>query len=504
MVPVCPLGGEMAEVRDKRRLAAILAADIVGYSRLMGVDESGTLAQIKSLRKELIDPKVAEYNGNVVKTTGDGLLIEFPSVLDAVQCAVDVQRSIAQRNTHVPEDKRVQFRMGINLGDVIVEEDDIYGDGINIASRLEGLADPGGICISRKVHDDVRDKVGLRFNDLGEQTLKNITRPVQAFSVDLASTSSEQTSGASLPFPDKPSIAVLPFDNMSGDPEQEYFSDGISEDIITELSRIGWLFVIARNSSFSFKGQSPDVREVSRALGVRYVLEGSVRKIGDRVRISAQLIDGTTANHLWAERYDRGLKDIFEVQDEITQMVVSAIEPELSRAEQERVARKPPENWDAWDHYQRSLWHVWHFTKADTFEAIRLSKRAIGLDPNFSSAYAAFAWANILALFHGYAETPTETLKDAREAAEQALRLNEQESFAYFTRGSASFVVRDLTPALADVRRSTELNPSFAFGHSVTGLILNFMGKPKEAIPHLEIAERLSPRDPTAWLMMQG
>src|SRR6266550_1838579 len=301
-----------------RRLAAILAADVAGYSRLMGEDEEGTLARLKAHRNELIDPGIAEHHGRIVKTTGDGLLVEFQSVVDAVRCAVEVQRAMADRNAGAPGEKRIEFRVGIHQGDIIVEDGDIFGDGVNLAARLEGLAEPGGICVSGRVRADAAGKVDVAFNDLGEQTLKNIARPLRVYRVRLGEVPATDASAAALTLPDKPSIAVLPFQNMSGDPEQEYFADGMVEEIITALSRIRWLFVIARNSSFTYKGQSPDVKQVGRELGVRYVLEGSVRKGGNRVRITAQLINSTSGAHIWADRFDGGLGDIFDLQDNIT------------------------------------------------------------------------------------------------------------------------------------------------------------------------------------------
>ncbi len=337
---------------EERRLTTILAADVVGYSRLMAADEGGTFAQLKTHRKELIGPKIAEYSGRVVKLMGDGTLMEFGSVVDAVHFAVDVQRAMAERNAEVPEDQRITYRIGINIGDIIVEGDDIYGDGVNVAARLEALAEPGGICISRTVFNHVRNKVALAFEDLGELQVKNIPDPVRVYRVDLSRTDTDSVGWSpdtgSLPLPDKPSIAVLPFENMSGDPEQEFFADGMAEEIITALSRYRWFFVIARNSSFTYKGHAVDVKQVAKELGVRYVLEGSVRKAGDRVRVTAQLIDASTGNHIWAERYDRELDDIFALQDEITQTIVTAIEPELGAVEQERARRKPPDNLDAW------------------------------------------------------------------------------------------------------------------------------------------------------------
>jgi adenylate cyclase len=341
----------------ERRLAAIMAVDVVGYSRLMGADEEGTLAALKAIRREWVDPRIVEHRGRIVKTTGDGLLVEFASVVAAVRCTVGVQREMAERNIGVPAETRIEFRVGINLGDIIIDGDDIFGDGVNIAARLETLAEPGGICVSRVVHDQVRDKLAFAFEDMGEQALKNITRPVRTYRVMAALGAASTRAGSGPSLPDKPSIAVLPFANMSGDPEQEYFADGMVEEIITALSRIRWLFVIARNSSFTYKGQAVDVKQVGRELGVRYVLEGSVRRGGNRVRVTAQLIDAFTSAHIWAERYDRDLTDIFAVQDEITASVAGIIEPALVAAEQERVLRKPPDRLDAWEVYQRGMWH---------------------------------------------------------------------------------------------------------------------------------------------------
>src|SRR5262249_46557659 len=325
--------------RVERRLAAIFAGDIAGYSRLMSADEEGTVRQLKGHRKELVDPKITEHRGRIVKTTGDGMLVEFVSVVDAVRCAVDIQRGMLERNSSTPPDKRIQFRIGINVGDIIIDADDIYGDGVNVAARLEAVADPGGIMVSRTVHDQVCDKLSFGFEDMGEQSVKNIARPIGVHRISLAEIAplaAGQSATAALKAEltsSRPSIAVLPFVNMSGDPEQEYFADGISEDIITGLSKLRWFFVIARNSSFAYKGKAVDVKRASRELGVRYILEGSVRRAGNRVRITAQLIDASTGNHVWADRYDGDLTDIFALQDEITRKVVTAIEPRLLEAE---------------------------------------------------------------------------------------------------------------------------------------------------------------------------
>ena len=350
----------MAEQRVQRRLAAILAADVVGYSRLMREDETGTLAQLKTLRKEVFDPRTAEHNGRIVKTMGDGVLVEFASAVDATECAVKIQRSLARRNEDVPEGHRIELRIGINLGDIVVDGEDIYGDGVNVAARLEGLCDTGEVYISAVVHDQVEGKIDAVFNDLGEHTVKNIDKPVRVYRVSdqadapLKSATLEDPDKP-LSLPDKPSVAVLPFENMSGDPEQEYFSDGITEDIITGLSRIRQFFVIARNTTFTYKAQSVDVQAIAKELGVRYVVEGSVRKVGERVRITAQLIDGERGSHIWAERYDRQLEDIFAVQDEITEKIVGVVGPEVMQAEIQRSTQGRSNNIHAWDEYLRGL-----------------------------------------------------------------------------------------------------------------------------------------------------
>jgi adenylate cyclase len=362
--------------RVERRLAAILAADVAGYSRLMGDDEEDTLARLKAHRRELIDPKIAEHHGRIVKTTGDGLLIEFPSIVEAVSCALVVQRAMAERDATMPEIKRIAFRVGVHLGDIIVEDGDIHGDGVNIAARLEGLAEPGGICISEDAFRQVRGKVEAEFIDTGEQSLKNITRPIRVYRV--VPERLAEARHPALPLPDKPSIAVLPFQNMSGDVEQEYFADGMVEEIITALSKIRWFFVIARNSTFTYKGHAVDVKQVGRELGVR--------KSGNRIRVTAQLVEATTGNHIWAERYDREIADIFALQDEITERVVAAIEPQLYAAEHFRSQRKPPESLDAWECVIRALSGIGQGSRAGTAEAEALCRRAIAIAPNYGQA----------------------------------------------------------------------------------------------------------------------
>jgi adenylate cyclase len=367
-----------------RRLVAILAADVAGYSRLMGADEEGTHERLQAHLRELVEPKIKDHRGRIVKNTGDGLLAEFPSVVDAVRCAVNVQRGMIDREPGVPEERRIRFRIGINLGDVIVEEHDIFGDGVNVAARLEALAAPGGICVSRVVRDQVRDKFDLPFDDLGEQQVKNIARPVRTYSIALGASSraAPPSSGAPLPLPDKPSLAVLPFQNLTGDAEQEYFVDGMVEEITTAIARLPWLFVIARNSAFTYKGKLVDVKQVARELGVRYVLEGSVRKAGSRVRITGQLIDTTTGAHIWADRFDGALDDIFELQDQVASSVAGAIEPKLRQSEIERAGRKPTANLTAYDLYLRALARSYRYTEEGFAEAVVLARQALVIDPS--------------------------------------------------------------------------------------------------------------------------
>src|SRR6266478_5568091 len=379
--------------RVERRLAAILAADVAGYSRLIEADEEGTLGRLKALRAELIDPKIAGHCGRIVKTTGDGLLVEFTSVVDALRCAAEVQTALAESNAPLPRDRRIELRIGINVGDIVVEDGDIFGDGVNIAARLEGLAEAGGICVSARVQEDAAGKLDLAFEDIGEQQLKNIARPMRVFHVrlDRAMEAARDASQPSLTLPDKPSVAVLPFANMSDDPEQEFFADGIAEDVITALSRYPSLFVIARNSSFTYKGRAVDVKEVGHELGVRYVLEGSLRKAGNRIRVTAQLVEAETGRHVWAERYDRDLADIFAVQDEITEAVTIAVAPAIAGAEQHRAMRKPPGSLDAWAAYQRGLWHLSKYTPDNNSLAEKFFQQAIDLDPGFAGGYKGLA-----------------------------------------------------------------------------------------------------------------
>src|SRR6516225_10107190 len=428
----------MASDQVKRKLAAILAADIAGYSKLMGADEAGTLARLKEYRRELIDPKNKQYRGRVVKTTGDGILIEFPSVVDAISCSLEIQQGMRERTADVAPEKRIAFRIGINLGDVIVEGRDLYGDGVNIAARLEGLAEPGGICISQTVLNHARGKIAFEVEDLGEKALKNIAKPIHAYRVLLNSSREpmmSRTHDPALALPDKPSIAVLPFLNMSGDPEQEYFADGISEDIITGLSKLRWFFVIARTSSFIYKGKTVHLRQIAEELGVGYVVEGSVRKSDDRVRITAQLNDAATGSHIWAERYDRGISDVFAVQDAITEAIVAAIVPQLYAAEDFHARRKAPDNMDAWDLVMRALSHYWRVTRQDNVAAQALLEKAISIDPNYGQALGVLAASHTLGAHMGWEELAM-AMPVAERAALAAIRADSEDPWAHYALGS--------------------------------------------------------------------
>jgi len=487
-----------------RRLAAILAADVAGYSRLMGADEEGTLERLKALRRELLDPKIAEHNGRIVKTTGDGLLMEFPSVVDAVRCAVQMQQAMPERNADVAADNRIELRIGINLGDVIVEGEDIYGDGVNIAARIEALADAGGVFVSNTVHDHVRDRLPFAFQDLGEQQVKNIARPVRVYRVcdaGAARSKSAQESPA-LPLPDKPSIAVLPFANMSGDPEQEYFADGMVEEIITALSRIRWLFVIARNSSFTYKGQAVDVKQVGRELGVRYVLEGSVRKVGSRVRITAQLIDAQTGTHLWADRFDGLIEDVFELQDKVAISAAGVIEPTLQLVEVERASRRPTSDLAAYDLYLRAYATMLSPAR-NTPAVLRLLDRAIERDPDFGPA---LAWA---AICHGWidivdsiagCDDPEGNRRKGLQRGRRALQVAGDDPAILANAALAlANLGEDIGAMIALIDRALRLNPSFARGWHASGCIRLYAGQPDLAIEHVENSMRLSPRARVGW-----
>ena len=484
----------------ERRLAAILAADVVGYSRLVGEDEEGTLRTLSACR-EVIDGLVASHHGRVFGSAGDSAIAEFASPVEAVRCAVNIQRDLETRNAGIPENKRMRFRIGVNLGDVVVDGDDLMGEGVNVAARLEGLAEPGTVNVSGSVHEQVKNKLDVGFDFLGPQELKNIAEPVPVFQVRLEPRSStsqlaaSERSPESLALPEKRSVVVLPFENMSGDPEQGYFSDGITEDIITELSKFRSLFVIARSSSFSFRGQSPEVKEVSRRLGVRYVVEGSVRRAGNRVRIAAQLIDAVADAHLWAERYDRVLEDIFTVQDEVTEAIVAAIAPELGKAEQQLATSKKLEDLNVWEVYQRGMWHLYQRTKDDLAEARRLFEAALSLDPGLSLACSALVDTYYYEVVLGLADSVAENRNKALQVARRAVELDPDDAAAHCAMGKARIVRREHALAVPDLQLAIDLNPSSAWAHYGLGAAAVFSGHAEEAIRHLERAIRLSPRD---------
>jgi adenylate cyclase len=490
----------------ERRLAAILAADVVGYSRLVRADEEGTIEALRRLRTELIDPKVTEHHGRTVKLMGDGILVEFPSVVDAVRAAAQVQQAMAGYNDEHAEDNRIKFRIGINLGDVVIDGDDIHGDGVNIAARLEGLAAPGGVCISAAVHEQVRDRLDLAFEDMGDCKVKNIDRPIRAWQWSAETSPPAHAAPVSSTWPalpDKSSIAVLPFDNMSNDPDQDFFADGMAEDIITALSRMPWFFVIARNSSFTYKGRAVNVTQVSTELGVRYVLEGSVRKAGTRLRITAQLIDATTGKHVWAERYDRDVLDIFDVQDEVTQAIVSAVAPEFLATEARRARRKDPAQLDAWECVMRGRALLWKQGREDAAEARALFERAIELQPSGEFGTSDLAMVYCLEAFYRWGDSPAESFRKMLETAERAVAADDTDPMALTILSWANIHAHRWNEALPPVERSIELSPNFAPAMGIKGGVLALLGEPERGIESINDAIRLSPRDGfmSFWLM---
>jgi adenylate cyclase len=498
---------------ESRKLAAILAADVVGFSRLAGADEDRTLARLRALRSDLIDPTIAVHRGRVVKRTGDGAIVEFRSVVDAVRCAIEIQNSMIERNAGVSPERRIEFRIGIHLGDVVEENDgDLMGDGVNIAARLEGVAQPGAICLSEDAYRQVKSRLDVAISDLGETKLKNIAEPMHIYSLQfggavaasaIASSATPAASGLSLP--DKPSIAVLPFQNMSGDPEQEYFADGMVEEIITALSRFRQLFVIARNSSFVYKGRAVDVKQVSRELGVRYVLEGSVRKAADRIRITAQLIDASTGGHLWAQRFDGRFEDIFDLQDQVTARVVGEIAPKLEQAEIERAKRKPTESLDAYNYFLRGMANVNRWTRAANDEALNLFYKAIELDPEFASAYGMAAWCYIWRKLNGWVTDRAQESAEGARLARRAVELGKDDAVALTRGGHAlAWFVRDLDNGAACIDRALVLNPNLAAAWNLSGWVRAYRGELDLAIEHHARAMRLSPLDPILYNMHVG
>jgi adenylate cyclase len=495
----------LATERVERRLAAILAADVAGYSRLIGADEEGTLARLKAYRREVIDPKIGERKGRIVKTTGDGILVEFASVVDAVRCATEIQAAMAKQNTAASPDSRIEFRIGIHQGDIVVEDRDIFGDGVNIAARLEGLAEPGGICVSARVQEDAAGKLDVAFEHIGEPELKNIGRRVRVFRVriDRGTEAAMFALAPPLALPDKPSVAVLPFSNMSADPEQEFFADGIAEDVITALSRLPSLFVIARNSCFTYKGRAVDVKQVGHELGVRYVLEGSLRKSGGRIRVSAQLVEAESGKHAWAERYDRDLADIFALQDEITEAVTIAIAPAIADAEQQRALRKPPGILDAWAAFQRGLWHLSKFTPADSAVAEKFFQRATELDSNFAGAYWGLAKAYIVSAAIFQARNLSEALISAEALTRRAVALDSGDAEARTWLGHTLHMSGDPEGALAEIERALAMSPNLASAYESLGDTLTWSGRPREGLAALQKFLRLDPRSPLAAVGLQ-
>ena len=488
----------MAGERLQRRLAAILSADVVGYSRLMGLDEAGTLSRLNALRRELIDPTIAAHAGRIVKLMGDGALVEFASAVDAVTCAIEIQRQLRERDAGGSEANPIQFRMGINVGDIIIEGEDILGDGVNIAARIEGIAEPGGISISEDAWRQVQGKVATNFVDAGEQRLKNIARPVRVYRLDLAPKAAT-ASDVRRPMPaqsDKPSIAVLAFNNMSGDPEQEYFSDGISEDIITDLSKLSELLVIARNSTFTYKGKPVDVKQVGRDLGVRYVLEGSVRKAGNRIRVTGQLIDAESGTHIWADRFDRDLNDIFAVQDELTREIIAALKVKLTLGKKERLMRRNTIDEEAYDFYLRGRERAWLNTRSGNVEARSLLERAVAINPDFAAAHAFIGFTHVNDYINGWAEVPEQSLQIGLEIAERAVQLDEAEPQGHYVLAVALGFNRQIDRGLAEARRCVALAPSFAQGHHTIARFLTLSGDPAGAISTLDAYMRLDPLYP--------
>jgi adenylate cyclase len=481
----------VTEERAKRKLTAILSADVKGYSRLMGEDEVSTVKTLKGYR-EIISSLVQQYRGRVIDSPGDNILAEFSSIVDAVECAVEIQKELKAKNEALPENRRMEFRIGINLGDVIEEGERIYGDGVNTAARIEGLAVPGGVCISGTAYDQVENKLAVEFEYLGEQTVKNIRKPVRVYRVLIRPNAFSQAR-EEVNLPERPSIAVLPFVNLSGDPEQEYFSDGITEDLITDLSKASGLFVIARNSAFTYKGKAVKVQEVSRELGVRFILEGSVRKAGNRIRISSQLVDAITGGHLWAERYDRELTDIFDLQDEVTQKIVSALAVNLTKLEEDRLARRATNNLIAYDYALRGQESYYRFTKEANVKAQEMFEKSIELDPRYAAAYS---WLGLVLLHrwtHGWGQDP-QLVDRAFESAQRAIGLDESLPEAHRILGDIYLYRKQHKRAMAELDRAIALNPNYADAHAGLGEVLNWTEKPEKAIELVKKGMRLNPR----------
>lgn len=484
----------MSEERVERRLAAILATDVAGYSRLMGNDEEGTLAALKSYRRELIDPKIAEHHGRIVKTTGDGALVEFGSAVDAVRCAVDIQRAMVKRNADKPEDRRIEFRIGVNVGDIIIDEGDIFGDGVNIAARIETLASPGGICLSDNAYQQIKGKISLEVSDMGEQCLKNITQAIRVYCVqfDGATTAPRKQ----LNLPDKPSIAVLPFDNMSAEPGQDYIADGIVEAITAALSRIRTFFVIARSSAFTYKGRAINARDIGKELGVAYLLEGSVQKSGTRLRIIAQLIETESGAHVWSSRYDGTIDDIFDLQDRIMEQVAGALHPSIRIAEIERSRRKRPQDLGSYDYTMRAMPHVWALEKEESAKALELLEKALAIDPQYPLALSLAGWCHAQRSVYNWADDIAESQAKARALAERAAELSGDDPIILAVLGAVHSFLRNYGTARVLIERALALDSNAAWAWSRLGWLETYTDQPQNAIRDFERALRLSPLDP--------
>jgi adenylate cyclase len=496
----------MAEEHAQRRLAAIMAADVVGYSRLIEADEEGTRASLRGLRRELIDPRIAADRGRIVKTMGDGLLVEFPSAVDAVRNALSIQGAIRRRNSDIPKDIKIELRVGVNVGDIIIEGDDIHGDGVNVAARLEGLCEPGEIFVSGTVYDQADGKLEASFEDLGEQTVKNIAKPVRVYRASdrpKVDTGPELQLVAEPQVSHKPSIAVLPFDNLSDDPQQEYFSDGMAEDLITDISKISGLSVTARNSSFAFKGQTTDVKEIAKQLGVKHVVEGSVRKMGDRLRINAQLIDGTDGRHVWAERYDGNLAEIFDFQDDIREQIVSALQVNLTPTDMAFTDRKSTENVEAYDLFLKGRANFYSATHEHTLEAIKCLEKALEIDPNFVDAYGYLSFCQFYGWFHMWPEFD-DTLDRAYELAETGVALDSTSALAVMRLGFIQMFLRRYEPAVANMEKAIALGPNNAEVYAMVSQLFNYWGNPDRAMELMEKALRLETFAPPIWEFYAG
>ena len=493
----------MAGERVERRLAAVLAADVAGYSRLMGRDEERTLANLKSFRKTLVDPAIAAHRGRIVKTTGDGMLVEFASAVDAARCAVEVQRGMAGQNSDVPQDLRIEFRIGIHVGDIIIDDNDIFGDGVNIAARLEGIAEPGGVCISDDAHRQIRGKIDIAFDDIGEQTLKNIAEPMRAWHIRLVSEAGPAIRSSPSPIrvqdlalPDKPSIVVLPFDNMSAEAGQDHLADGIVETITAALSCIRSFFVIARSSAFTYKGRATNARDIGKELGVAYLLEGSVQKAGNRLRIIVQLIETQGGAHVWSSRFDGAIDEFFDLEDRITEHVAGALQPSVRIAEIERSRRKRPQDLGSYDYTMRAMPHVWALEKDESTKALELLEKALTIDPEYPLALSLAGWCHAQRSVYNWADDIVESQAQARSLAERAADLSGDDAVILAVLGAVHTFVRNYGTARVLLERALALDPNGAWAWSRLGWIENYADQPQKAIANFERALRLSPIDP--------